>query len=277
MTKRYGILVLPLPMMAVGGCAALMGPDTETHERLDQIDQRLDQIEEQVESDNLLDLAADIDQLQQELREMRGEVETAQHQVEGTRDRQREIYLDLDRRLQALETGEPEDAVVSQPGLGPGLGEDAEDEMPPRGADDLDEDVDTEDEESDEDVRDAYDEAFGLLRDGRYDQAESAFRDFLDSHGDSDLAANAKYWLGEVYYVTRDFETAKETFEQVVEDFPDSDKVPDSKLKVGFSLYEMEEWDEAREILRSVRDDYEDSSASRLAANRLNQMDEQDR
>lgn len=277
MIKRYGIVFLPLPVLVLGGCATLMGPDPETTERLDRIDQRLDRIEEQVDSDNLLDLAADIDDLQSELREMRGDVETAQHQVEGTRERQREIYLDLDRRLQALETGEPGGVAVGQPGVGPGLGEDPEGDMPPRGADDLEEDVDTREAESDGDVREAYDEAFGLLRDGRYDQAESAFRDFLQNHSGSDLAANALYWLGEVHYVTRDFETARETFEQVLEDYPDSDKVPDSMLKIGFSLYEMEEWDEAREVLRSVRDQYEDSSASRLAVNRLNQMDERDR
>lgn len=260
--RNFWLIAAVLPLTSMSGCAAL-GGNGQTGERLDRIEERLDYIEERVESDSLLDLAAELDEAREELRSMRGDVETLQHEMEGSRDRQREIYLDLDRRLQGLEAGGMPAAPI----------DDDEGVLPPPGRDDP-EDVTDEPEETDEDARDAYDAAFSLLRDGRYDEAATAFSDFMDSHADSELAPNALYWLGEVHYVTRDFETALEKFRGVVDEYSDSNKVPDAKLKIGFSHYELEDWDEAREVLRAVRDDYPDTSAASLAGNRLNRMEE---
>ncbi|HEY9568641.1 MAG TPA: tetratricopeptide repeat protein, partial [Thalassobaculum sp.] len=46
-----------------------------------------------------------------------------------------------------------------------------------------------------------YNYAYGLLAQGNYDGAEQALTQFLQANGDSPLASNAQYWLGETYYI----------------------------------------------------------------------------
>jgi len=261
--RKQSVLLLSAGLL-MAGCAG-MGPESdERAERLDNLEDRLDQLERLVESDSLVDLASQLDELQAELRGMRGEIESLQYDVEGAGERQREIYLDVDRRLRRLEVGGPvAEGDVPDVNLGPGLG-DGGMERPSRESD----------QEDEGDPRAAYEEAFELLRDGRYDAAGEAFEAFLDDYADSDLGPNARYWLGEVHYVTRDYEQAAIEFRRVLDDYPESNKLADSKLKLGFSYYELEQWNEARETLTEVRERFPDSSAARLANSRLNRLDE---
>lgn len=81
-----------------------------------------------------------------------------------------------------------------------------------------------------------YENAFSLLKNGNYDSAEREFDSFLRNHGDHALAANAKYWLGETYYVRGDFERAARIFAESYQQYPNSAKSADSLLKLGLSL-----------------------------------------
>ena len=59
---------------------------------------------------------------------------------------------------------------------------------------------------------------------------------FLDSYPADPLAGNAKYWLGETYYVRGQFREAAVTFAEGFQSYPDSPKAPDNLLKLGKSL-----------------------------------------
>ncbi|MGH8477524.1 MAG: tol-pal system protein YbgF, partial [Methylococcales bacterium] len=85
-------------------------------------------------------------------------------------------------------------------------------------------------------------------------------------------ADNAQYWLGETYYVKRDFDAARSNFGQVMEKYPTSNKIPDAILKLGFIEYETANWKSAREILNSLIEQYPASNAAQLAQDRLNRM-----
>lgn len=82
----------------------------------------------------------------------------------------------------------------------------------------------------------AYDRAFGLLGQGDYGAAEVALSDFLAAYPEDPLAANAKYWLGETYYVRGDYQQAAVTFAEAYQSYPNSSKAPDNLLKLGLSL-----------------------------------------
>ncbi|MDZ7787334.1 MAG: tol-pal system protein YbgF [Halofilum sp. (in: g-proteobacteria)] len=123
--------------------------------------------------------------------------------------------------------------------------------------------------------RKAYDAAFGLLKDGRYSEAASAFSDFVEKYPEGPYSDNAQYWLGESRYVTRDFGAALEAFRKVVSNYPDSAKVPDARLKIGYSLYELERIDEAREALEQVMQEHDNSAVARLAEERLLKIKEE--
>ena len=89
---------------------------------------------------------------------------------------------------------------------------------------------------SGDDPQAAYNSAFELLRQMNYPAAESAFGQYLDLFPDSNLAGNAKYWLGETHYVRGDYETAAVVFAEGYQSYPDSGKAPDNLLKLGMSL-----------------------------------------
>ncbi|HET9679630.1 MAG TPA: tol-pal system protein YbgF [Gammaproteobacteria bacterium] len=213
-----------------------MSKDDPVAIRLSQVENKLARIERLTQNDSLLRLASQIEQLQQEVRELRGEVERLSHAVSGIQSRQRDLYLDIDRRLQALEAGGATgDTAVS--------GE-----------------------------RDAYQAAFDLLRESRYAEAEQAFSDFLTTYPESSFADNAQYWLGETNYVTRDFKAAVDAFRKVIDNYPDSTKSADAWLKMGYSYYEMDNMPEARDALQTVVNNYPGHAAARLAQQRLEEM-----
>jgi len=118
----------------------------------------------------------------------------------------------------------------------------------------------------------AFQAAFELLKQGRYDEAAGNFERFLAAYPNSNLADNAQYWFAETFYVSRKFDKARSAFQVVVDDFPASRKLPDALLKIGFCNFELEQWQDARVALTRVANDYPDSTAARLANQRLQRM-----
>jgi tol-pal system protein YbgF len=81
-----------------------------------------------------------------------------------------------------------------------------------------------------------YNHAFGLLSQANYGEAELALRAFVELNPQDPLAGNAKYWLGETFYVRQDYQQAAVTFAEAYQEYPNSGKAPDNLLKLGMSL-----------------------------------------
>jgi len=81
-----------------------------------------------------------------------------------------------------------------------------------------------------------YQFAFDLMRQTKYADAEKALSTFVDEYPEHPLAGNASYWLGETYYVRKDYNNAALTFAETFKKYPQSGKAPDSLLKLGMSL-----------------------------------------
>src|SRR5262249_23316852 len=84
-----------------------------------------------------------------------------------------------------------------------------------------------------------YKYAFDLLRQANYPEAEAALKTFIQRHPDDPLAGNAKYWLGETYYVRGNYTQAAVTFAEGYQKYPNSSKAADNLLKLGMSLGEI--------------------------------------
>ncbi len=87
-----------------------------------------------------------------------------------------------------------------------------------------------------------YDYAYDVLKQavqqqGDYAEARRAFGAFIENHPDHELTDNAYYWLGETYYVVKDYASASHHFALGLQRFPDGNKAPDIMLKLGMSLY----------------------------------------
>jgi tol-pal system protein YbgF len=103
--------------------------------------------------------------------------------------------------------------------------------------------------------QDQYNVAFSLLRQARYEDAEQALRGFVQHNPRDALAPAAQYWLGETFYVRKDYVNAAAAFADGYERYPKSPKGPDFLLKLGMSLANAGQKDNAcRAYLRLDRD-----------------------
>lgn len=245
-----------LATLAVSGC--LMVPPEEDPVYLKQvdIDNRLVRVEKIIDNQGLTNLMSQLEQLQRETAALRNEVETLRHEAEQATERQRQQYSDIDQRLQVIEQRASAQAradanrpVLEGGSLAPG-------ELPVPGGNE----------------RANYQAAFELLKQGRYDQASLAFRQFLAAFPDSNLSDNAQYWLAESHYVTQKYREALPEFEAVLKNYPQSRKIPDALLKIGYCNYELKRYEAARKALTTVVQNYAETTAARLAGQRLEVM-----
>jgi tol-pal system protein YbgF len=103
---------------------------------------------------------------------------------------------------------------------------------------------------------DLYDKAFTMLREKNYSEAESSFKMFIARHPSHKLAANAKYWLGETYYVRNQYEQAARIFAESYKDYPNGTKGPDSLLKLAMSLSGMGKKEEACIAFAQIKQEF---------------------
>lgn len=246
MKKRFaliGLLVLPV------GCASIgrSGPDP-VELRLNALESENQALRDQVsEQQRMLNgmgavgLGSSVARLEEELRGLRGQMEELAFAVGQQDERQRALYIDLDGRLQALEGGKPASTQSNLTKNGNG-------------------------------DQKAYLNAFQLLKSGSYAKAASGFAEFLERYGDSPYAPNAQYWLGEAYYVQRDFDSAWKAFARVLDRFPTSSKAPDAMLKQALLRVEQGELEQARERLKETLARFPSSSAAKLAQEHLQKL-----
>ena len=117
-----------------------------------------------------------------------------------------------------------------------------------------------------------YQDAFNLLKVGRYHDAAKAFRAFLTSYPGGEFVDNARYWLGETYYVNRQFEAAMREFQELIAQFPQSPKFTHAMLKVGYIHHELGRPEQARQALLELVERHPDSTAAGLARKRLKRL-----
>lgn len=270
MLIRLSSIVAALAIAAAIAMGTTDAADPATEQRLASIDARLRQLEGVLDNRVLLDMLQRIDDLQRELQAVRDASDRTAHELEGIKDRQRELYLDLDRRLRAVEIAKPSTPAGGIPAAPlktapPPLAERSRTGMHSSVAASEAEEMD----------RKSYESAFNLLKNGRYEESIAALKQFLIQHPNSIYASNAQYWLAEASYASGNYQRAADEFIKVIERYPDSTKVPDARLKLGFTHYGLEQWAQARAVLSELSRQYPNTAVARLAENRLQRMDQE--
>ncbi|CAK0768957.1 Cell division coordinator CpoB [Gammaproteobacteria bacterium] len=213
----------------------------------------------------VMDMLRQIEGLQQEVQQLRGEVELHTHTLEAMKARQRDMYQEQERRASVAAVTPPVSiSPTSAPPTAPSIGMSpaataAQSSRQQVAA------VNTEEQS-------AYDTAFSQLRSGSYDEAIKGFRTFLGNYPQSQLAGNGQYWIGEAYYVTRRFKEASPEFQRAIDGYPSSSKAGDALLKIGYIQYELNQTAEARKTLEDVVARFPQSTAAQLASTRLAKM-----
>ena len=279
------LLAAPLWVEAQQGAPVIKRKSTS-------IDTRLQEIERLIEGQGLVDMLSQVEALQAEVRRLRGEVENQSYELEQLRKRQRSQSVDADARLQTLERGGvPNAPATAGSGELPVLGSSGTNALP-QGSRPLS--IQTEGggpavvdrsrpavdgsvghgrlTSGDANGEADYKQAFALLKAGQYDESIAAFNAYLVEYPQSAYADNAQYWLGEAYYVLRQFEPALNEYRKLVESYPNSQKITHALLKMGYSYDELGQTDAAVAQLARVTSHYAGTTAARLADERLQRI-----
>jgi len=181
-------------------------------------------------------LQAQLDELSQELNEVKGSIELFNHKLEQVEDRQRSLYQIVDDQSQsATATAKTENVNVSASG-----------------------------------DKDAYQKALNLvLVNKEYTQAITAFEAFVIDYPKSAYIDNSYYWLGQLLHKEQKLTEARAAFMTVVEKYTTSNKYPDALYKVGFIDEVLGKMPSAKSFYTRVVSEYPNSSAAGLAKKRL--------
>lgn len=118
-----------------------------------------------------------------------------------------------------------------------------------------------------------YDQGYTEYHQGRFADAETTFRRFLEAYGDTDLADNATYWIGQSRLERGEVQGALEAFRQTVTRYPDGNKVPEALLSAGRCLEQLGDLDSARVTYQELMSRYPNTAASELARSRLSEIE----
>jgi len=194
-----------------------------------------------------------LDLLQSDLNELRGVTELHTHQLGQVLERQRELYQEIDRRVNEVLESTQKAALApstSRPSVNaPVVGTSYSSNL-------------TENE--------AYDRALNLvLKDKSYKQAIVEFKAFNRSFPNSSYAPNAHYWLGQLLFNQGELEQADKEFQIVVDKHTDSTKRPDALLKLGMVAQKKNNTKKAIASYQQLLKEYPKSTAAKLAQPRL--------
>lgn len=234
------------------------------------VKQRLERVERLVGSDALMQQAQQIEALQEEIAVLREQLDQQGYELSTLKQRQRSLYLDMDRRIHAVETATPASGLTA-PVPAPGM-TDVPVTIPGNTGPDNNTAVVADTAEADVNGKFEYDRAFGLLKEGRYKQSIVAFEAFLKKFPASQYADNAQYWLGEANYANREYKQALNEFQKLIAKHPDSSKVSGARLKIAYVYYELKNWSAARESLQQIIKLFPESSVAKKANERLERI-----
>jgi tol-pal system protein YbgF len=196
---------------------------------------RLDTMGTQVQglSDNVADLQARLGKLDQKLSDIQNTLQS------------------VDSKLASPAPAAIPAAAAAPPGPGPGSMASA---APPPSADVL------------------YSNGLRDINGKHYDLATQEFSDYLKYYGDTDLASNAQFYLGEIAFMQSQYQQAMDAYNKVIDNYPKSFKTASARMRKGFCLAELGQKAAAIRELRTVVRQYPGTDEAKRSAAKLREM-----
>jgi len=112
-----------------------------------------------------------------------------------------------------------------------------------------------------------YDQAMNLMSRAQYSEASAAFRAYADANpGDSELAPQAIYWVGNISFIRQDYAPAARAFAEVIKKYPKSPRAGDAMLKLAQSFMAMGQKSEGCTTLGLIKTKYPNAAPGTLAS-----------
>lgn len=239
MLKQRVLLLLAL-CCAAPAQAGLFSDD-DARKQIQQLEARILKLEAAAEQQtrSLLDLLAQIEALNGEIRKLRGQNEELMHGLQDAEKREKDFYVDLDTRLRRFESTDSTapaggDSAAAAP-------------------------VDPNDPAAE---NRAFEAAYGLFKGGSHENAVKAFQEFLKKYPGSVHAPNASYWLGNAQFVLQDYKNALGTYQGLLKAFPGTPRAAEVLFSIAGCQQELKQDAAAQKTLKQLVARYPDSEAA---------------
>ena len=107
-----------------------------------------------------------------------------------------------------------------------------------------------------------YEFATSFLKVGDYTTAERAFREFVQTNPEHDLAGNAQYWYAETFRIRQLYTDAASAYLEGYQKYPKGEKAPINLLKLGVSMVQIGEKDQGCKMINGVEQQYPNANQS---------------
>ena len=104
--------------------------------------------------------------------------------------------------------------------------------------------------------------ATSFLKNGDYPTAERAFREFVLTNPEHDLAGNAQYWYAETFRIRQLYTDAASAYLEGYQKYPKGEKAPINLLKLGVSMVQIGEKDQGCKMINGVEKQYPEANQS---------------
>ena len=191
-------------------------------------------------SNQSYDLVLVVQQLQAEMRQLRGLVESQKYELDELKQRQNDMYTEFDQRLGGSYSSGASGSAADLPAA-----------------------VLSGNEQQD------YSSAFAYVKSQELVKAEAAFKEYMKIHAKSPRLSNAIYWLGEVSLAQGKLPAAAGYFQQLIAKHAKSAKIPDALYKLGRTYQRMGKAQDAIATWQQVVQQFPKAAAAKLARNAL--------
>lgn len=237
-------------------------------------DQRILRLEQQMNNLQQSSSADKVSALQAEVQTLRGQVEELNHQLQQMQTQQKTQYSDLDKRINteaAPSTNTLENDDVVKPNKQKPLAAKSKSINADKPQTDVG-DKNTVAQPNVAEEQQIYQTAYDLIKAKKYNDAIAALQKMIQKYPSGQFAANAHFWLGELYGLVGKNDEAATEFSNVVTNYPDSPKVADAQLKLGMIYAAQFKWPDAKTAFKKVINRYPGSASARLAKEQLKQI-----
>jgi tol-pal system protein YbgF len=249
------------------------------------MDQRVARLEQQLNNATHGDSAAKVDEMQSQMQALRGQIDELNHQIQVLQTQQKTMYTELDKRVSQKGAST---SVVPSPSSDEASAE--TDSNTPAGTIKPKAKSKTKTAKAAEtkpaqaatttasaqpntaEEQEIYQTAYSQIKAKKYSDAAATLQSMLQKYPSGQFAANAHYWLGELYGLMNKNEQAITEFDNVVKNYPDSPKIADAQLKLGLLYAAQFKWPDAKTSFKKVIANYPGTSSARLASEQLKQI-----
>ena len=216
------------------------------------LEKRIAAIEAIVQGGGLADMQNQIETLKQEVANLKGDLEVAQHNLDATQTRQKDLYTDTDTRLRRIEGG------AASPSNGSSNAAPANTPTQPV---------------AEEKDAKAFADANALSQSAKHKEAFAAFDAFLKEYPNSKLVADALYGMGYSQFALKNYKSSIATQQKVIDLHPDSSKVPDAMFNMANGQIQLGQVGSAKKTLRDLAAKYPDAAVTPSAQKRLKALE----